>query len=135
MITKTTNNRIILYLLLCSLFLSSFIIILNTGGVTSSDMFDISPLCGRSEHSSVNGGANTGLFDYLAAANTSMESFIFSVKQLRWLAAQNSLSTLIAIVIIQIACFIHYSRLSDQAYTQSYFSVVLSFLHKTDGMK
>ncbi|MEL7564246.1 MAG: hypothetical protein AAGU27_05120 [Dehalobacterium sp.] len=132
--TNVISKRILLCLLICTLFLTSYTSVLNTNGIISSDIFDFFSTSGRSEHSSMSGGASAGL-DYLAAADTSLESSIFSVKQLRWLSIKTSLSILTAIVITQIACLIYYSRLSDQTYTQSYSSVITVFLHKKDGMK
>lgn len=132
---RANNKHILICLLLCSLFLTSYVSILNTNGIIYSDVFDIFSTNGRSEHSSMNDSANIGHDDYMAAADTSTELSISSIRQSQWLSAKTSLSLLTAVVSTQMTCFIYYSKLSDQAYTQLNSSIITSFLHKKDGMK
>lgn len=134
---KLNNKHILICLLLCSLFLTSYISVLNTNGIISSDVnvSDISSVSGGSEHSSMNGGANVGHDDYMAATNTSTEFSIFSMKQSRWQGAKTSFNMLTIIVAAQMTCLIYYSRLSDETYIQLISSIITVFLHKKDGMK
>lgn len=132
---KSNNKPILLCLLLYSLFFIGYISVLNTGGIISSDVLNIFSADGRGEHASMAGGTTAGYHDYLAATDTSTESSIFSMKQLRWPNTKDGSNMLTAIVAAQVACLSYYSRLSDQTYTQLNSSIITTFLHKKDGMK
>lgn len=134
---KVNNKHILLYLLICSLFLTSYISILNINGVISLDVnvFDIFSTSDRVEHSSMNGGANVGYNDYLPATNTSTELSIFSMQQSRWLGTKTSPKILTAIVAALLACLFYYSRHSNKICPQLNSLLITIFLHKKDGMK
>ncbi len=135
--TKVSKKHIFICLLLCSLFLTSYISVLNTNGLISSasDLFDISSVSGGSEHSSMNGGANPGHVAYMAATNTSIEILISSIKQSRSLVTKTSFNILSAIIAAQIICLIYSSSLSEKICTQFNSIRITFFLHKKDGMK
>lgn len=137
---KVNNKNIVnilICLLLCSLFLTSYISVLNTNGIISSDVnvSGISSVSGGSEYSSMTGGADVGHDNNMAAANTSTEFSIFPIKQSRWQGAKTSFNMLTIIVVAQITCLIYYLRLSDETNIQSISSIITVFLHKKDGMK
>lgn len=134
---KVHNKLILICLLLCSLFLTSYISILNTNGIISSDVngSGISFVSGGSEHSSMTGGINAGHDDFMAVPNTSTEFSISSIGGSRWLGTKTNFNILPAIVAVQMAFLIYYSRVSDQTYTQLISSIITVFLHKKDGKK
>ena len=134
---KISNKRILICLLLCSLFLTSYISILNTNGLIFSDvnLFDRSSISGANEPSSMNDSANSGHVDYMATTDTSINLSISSLKQSRWLVTKTSFNNLTAIVAAQKICFICSSRLSDTICTQFNSIRITFFLHKKDGMK
>lgn len=132
---KVHNNKLIfICLLLCSLFLTNNISVLNTNVIISSDI-NSSSVSGGSEPSSMAGGIDAGHNDFMAAPNTSAEFSISSQRESRWLGAKTTFSFLTAIIAVQMAFLIYYSRLSSQPYTQSFASVITVFLHKKDGKK
>lgn len=133
---KVNNKLILICLLLCSLFLTSYIYVLDTYGISSdvngSDIFSTN---GGIERSSMSGGINAGHDDFMAAPNTSTKSSISSMRQSRWLSTKINFNILTAIAAVQMAFLIYYSRLSDQTYTRLISSIITIFLHKKDGMK
>lgn len=134
---KTNKKYILICLLVCSLFLTSYISVFSTNGIISPDsnVFAVSSLSGANEHSSMNGGANSGHVDYMATTDSTLDFSIFSLKQSRWLVTKNSFHILTAIVAAQIICLIYSSRLSDTICTQFSSIRIIFFLHKKDGMK
>ena len=134
---RVSKKHIWICLLLCSLFLTSYISVLNINGIISSNVnvSESSSISGGSENSSMNGGTNSGHVDYMAATATSIDFSIFSLKQSRWLVTKNSFNILTAIVTAQIICLIYSSRLSDKTCAQFNSITITAFLHKKDGMK
>lgn len=134
---KISNKRILICLLLCSLFLTSYISVLNTNGIIPSDVniFERSSISGANEPSSMNDSANSGHVDYMANTDTFIDFSVFSLKQSRWLVPKTSFNILTAIVAAQIICFIYSSRLSGTICTQFNALKITIFLHKKDGMK
>lgn len=134
---KISNKHILICMLLCSLFLTSYLSVLNTNGVIPSDIniFDRSSISGEREHSSMNGGINSGHVDFTAMTDTSIEFIILSMKQARGLVAKTNFNILTALVAALIICFIYSSRLSERSCTPFSSLSITVYLHKKDGMK
>lgn len=128
--TKVNNKSSLIYLLLCFLFLTSFINVLNTNRIISSNVnaFDVFSGNGGSEQSSMNSDTNA----VMAAVNTSLESLNFSIRQLH---TKTGIRTLDAIISVQTDGLLYYSRLSDRICTQLNSIIITIFLHNKDGMK
>ncbi|MGI5921146.1 MAG: hypothetical protein ACOX6I_05355 [Syntrophomonadaceae bacterium] len=126
-----------LCVLLCALFLTSYLSVLNTTGIAASNMnvFDASSISGGNEHSSMNGEANSRHYDYISATDSSIDFSIFSAKQSRCPVTDFSFNILTAILVAQLISFIYSSRLSDRICTQFNSIRITVFLHKKDGMK
>lgn len=133
---KVNDKRILACLLLFSLFLTSFVSVINTYGIIGSDgnAFDIFSVSGGSEHSSMNGGANVGYDDYIAGT-TSTGYSIFSMRQSQWLGTKTGFSILTAILAALATCLFYYLRISTEIYAQSNSTMITVFLHKKDGKK
>ncbi|HWQ70689.1 MAG TPA: hypothetical protein VN370_00035 [Desulfitobacteriaceae bacterium] len=129
---KATNKYSLICLLLCLLFLTSYIIVLNTNSIISLNfnIFDIFSGNGGSEHASMNDSTNAGHDDYMAVVNTAWESSRFSIQQLHLPGTKTSFRTLAAIISVQTACLIYYTRLSDRICTQFNSIGITIFLHK-----
>jgi hypothetical protein len=136
MYIKVSKKNMGICLLLCCLFLTSYLTILNTTGSIFSDMnvSDISSV-GGSEHSSMSGGTNIGNFDYLSVADTSIGFFFSSAKQFRGQVTKFNLNVLTAIAAAQLISLIYSSRLSNIICTPFNSISITAFLHKKDGMK
>ena len=134
---KVSKKNILIYLLLCSLFLTSYISVLSTNGIIPSDVniFERSSISGGSEPSSMNGGINSGHVYFMATNNTSIEFFILSMKQSRWPVPKTGFDIFTAIITALIICFLYSSRLSAGICTQFNSIRITFFLHKKDGMK
>ena len=134
---KISKKYILICLLLCSLFLTSYISVLNTNGIIPVDVniFERSSISGGSEHSSMNGGANSGYVDYMATTDTFIDFSVSSLKQSRWPVPKTGFNILTAIIAAQIIHFIYSSRLSDSISTPFNSIRITFFLHKKDGTK
>jgi len=133
---KATNKYSLICLLLCLLFLTSYITVLNTNSIISpNNILDIFSGNGGSEHASMNDSTNVGHDDYMAAVNTAWESSSFSIQQLHLPGTKTSFRTLAAMISVQTACLIYYARLSDRIRIQFNSIGITVFLHKKDGMK
>lgn len=134
---KISKKNIMICLLLCSLFFTSYISVLNTNGIipVEVNIFERSSLSGGSEHSSMNGGANSGYVDYIAATDTFIDFSASSLKQSRWPVPKTGFNILTAIIAAQIISFFYSSRLSDRISTPFNSIRITFFLHKKDGTK
>lgn len=136
MYLKVSKKNMRICLLLCCLFLTSYLTILNTTGTIFSDM-NVSDISSRggNEHSSMSGGTNIGNFDYLSAADSSIGFFFSSAKQFRSQVTKFNLNVLTAIAAAQLIGLIYSSRLSNISCTPFNSISITAFLHKKDGMK
>lgn len=136
---KISKKHIFMCLLLCSLFLTSYISVVNTNSIISSEVngADISFGSGGSEHSLMVGGNNLWHFDYISATGTSiLEFFNFSsIKNTRPLVSKTIIDILTALIAAQIVCLIYSAKLSRNICTQFNSIRITFFLHKKDGMK
>ncbi|ATW27475.1 hypothetical protein [Candidatus Formimonas warabiya] len=135
--TKVNDKHISVCLLLCFLFLISYLSLFHTSGIILSDgnIWDAFSPGGGSEPSSMNGGANAGHHDYMAAADVSAQFSLSSLRQSRWLTTKAGYNILPASTPFLVACLIYYSKLSGEIYPPSNSSIITVFLHKKDGMK
>lgn len=133
---RISKNPILIWLLLCSLFLTSYISVFNIPGMLPSDLnvSARSSMSGGSGQMSMNGAAGTGYLAYLAA-DTSIDSFISLMKQSRGLFSKSGFDLLTAVAAAQIISFICSSRLSEDICSQFNSIKITFFLHKKDGMK
>ena len=136
MYIKVSKKNMGICLLLCCLFLTSYLTILNTTGSIFSDMnvSDISSV-GGSEHSSMSGGTNIGNFDCLSAVDAFIYFSFFSAKQFRGQVSKTNFNVLTAIAAAQLIGLICSSRLSHIICTPFNSISITAFLHKKDGMK
>lgn len=136
---KANKKHVFMCLLLCSLFLTSYISVLNTNSIISSEAIvsDLSFGSGGSEHSVMVGETNFWHFDYISAAGTSiLEFFNFSsIKNTRSLVTKTIFDILSALIAAQIVCLIYSAKLSQNICTQFNSIRITFFLHKKDGMK
>ncbi|MEN6460424.1 MAG: hypothetical protein ABFC94_03520 [Syntrophomonas sp.] len=136
---KSSKKHVIMCLLLCSLFLTSYISFLNTNDIISSvaNLSNASFESGASEHSLMVAETNSWHFDYVSATGTSiLELFNFSsIKNTRPLVTKTIFDILTALIAAQIVCLIYSARLSKNICTQFNSIRIIFFLHKKDGMK
>ncbi len=135
---KASKKHVCICLLLCSLFITSYMGVLNTNGIISSETngFDISFGSEASEHSSMEGGTNFRHFAYMSTTGTSIEFFNFSpIKNTRSQVNKTFSDVLTALIAAKIVCFIYSSRLPNNICTQFNSIRITFFLHKKDGMK
>jgi len=132
----TSKNYILISLLLCSWFLASYISVLNTAAIISSDVnaAAVSSMSGGNGQSSMNGAANTRHLDYMAE-DTAINFFIASLKQSRDKAAKTGFNTVTVIIAALVICLLCASRLSGSICSQFSSLKITFFLHKKDGMK
>lgn len=135
---KASKKNILIYLLLCSLFLTSYISVLGTNGIIPADLnlFNRSSINEGEQSSAMNGGINAGHFDFTATTDSSREYSILSMKQWRWPAAKSGFNPLSALIAALFICLIYAAKRSEQICTSSFCSLKITvFLHKKDGMK
>lgn len=134
---KANKKRFLICLLLCSLFLTTYISVLNTNGIffPNLNLWNDSSISGESEPSSMNGAASSWHMDAMTAAETLMGFFNASNKQSRSLDAKNNFNILAAVIAAQSICLIYAARRSDRICTQFCAINITIFLHKKDGMK
>lgn len=121
---------ILVCLLLCSLFLTSYITVFNTNGIVSTDVNTSDRM---SKHSSMSG--SVGHVDYMTATNIFVKTAVFTMKLSRWLGVKTSFNILTAIFAAQMTCLNYYSRFSDKTYTQLISRIIVVYLHNKDGIK
>ena len=134
---KASRRHLLICLLLCSLFLTSYTSALNANGTIFSDasIFDGSSLNGSNQPSAMNNGAKSGLVDYIAANSSAISFSSISVKQARLPFSKTYLNLITALISLQILFLVWSSRLSNSV-CPKFDSIQISiFLHKKDGMK
>ena len=132
---KVNKKYILVCLLICTLFLTSYSSVFNAGGNISPEMnaFTGYSLSDGSSQSSMNGRANSGHLGYLA--NFATLSSLFSMKQSRELITKTG-SNSVPVIIAALIIFLSYSSSLLQKTCTPLNSIQLTiFLHKKDGMK
>lgn len=131
------ERKHIIYLLLCSLFLTSYISILgpNNNLFPDPNIFCGSSINGGSDHSSMNSSANKWQGNYTAAVDSSLASSVFTFNQNRLPNIKTTVSSLNAIIVTQAIWLICSSRLTNTICTQFGSIQITVLLHKKDGMK
>ena len=131
---KVNKKYILVCLLICTLFLTSYISVFNAGGMISPELkiFTGSSLSGTSE-SSMNMGASSGHIGNMA--NIETLSSLFSMKQSRELITKTG-SNSVPVIIAALIIFLSYSSSLLQKTCTPLNSIQITiFLHKKDGMK
>ena len=134
---KAGRKHIFICLLLCALFLTSYITVFNNIGIIPSEanLSDVSFGSEGNGHSSMDGGTNFRHFAYIDTG-TSIEFYNFSsIKNKRSLVAKTNFNILTALIAAQLVCLIYSSRLPKNICTQFNSIRIIYFLHKKDGMK
>lgn len=135
---KVNNKLIIICLLLCFLFLTSSMSLLDTNSLISSPscQSDLSNVSGTSKSSSsMSGGLSLAAHEYMAAAYTSVEFSFSSINQSRFIGAKTNYNISTSTIPAQITSLTTYLRFSEQTYTKLFSSIMIVILHKKDGMK
>jgi len=129
------RRHLLICLLLCSLFITSYASVLNTNGSVSSDVnvFNGSSLGGTRDYSTMNGEGNSGLIDYMAFSFLDLS--LFSVKLSRLPNMKTAVNLLVAFISSITISLVYSSRLSNSFATQFDSIQISAFLHKKDGMK
>jgi len=130
---KISKKHILICLLICTLFLTSYISVFSAGGMISPELkvFTGSSLSGG--ESSMSGEANSGHLGFLA--NFENLSFLFSMKQSRELITKTGFSTVAAMIASLVFFLILSSSLLQKTCTPFNSIQITVFLHKKDGMK
>ncbi|MEN6312706.1 MAG: hypothetical protein ABFD25_00505 [Clostridiaceae bacterium] len=134
---KARKKHIFICLLLCSLFLTTYLGVLNANGIISSATNELSSSFGSGGvgQFSIDGGKNFGHFDYMPTTGTSIEFLNYSIKNTRSQFTNTFSDILTAFISAQVVCLFCSSRLSRNICTQFNSLRIVYFLHKKDGMK
>jgi len=121
--------------LLCLLFLTNNLSVLDRDGLVSSDngAAGISSVNTGSTPATVSNGFHPGPDDYLAPTNTIRELSISSLRQVRPLGTKTNFYILALIIAVQAACLIFCFRSLVRIHTVSLSGLITIFLHKKDG--
>jgi len=132
---KLTRNHLLICLLLCSLFITSYASVLNTNGTVFSDVnvFNGSSLSGTRDYSALNSEGTSGLIDYMASSW--LELALFSVRLSRLPNMKIAFALLTAFIAAITLCLAYASRLSQTTCPHFDSIQITAFLHKKDGMK
>lgn len=131
------KKHLVIYLLLCSLFLTGYISVLNPAdsGFANTNFLSASAAGWGSDHSAMAGQGCSGQFDYLSASGNMASAYINSLRTMAWPNLKTNVSVLIAAILAQIICLIISSRLSFINFSKFNSIQITCFLHKKDGMK
>ncbi|MEN6391140.1 MAG: hypothetical protein ABFD04_12050 [Syntrophomonas sp.] len=134
---KASKKRILLCLLICSLFLASSVNIFSASHSVVSDLYagNSSSSSLGAEQSSMNSGNGLWHFNCQAITNLSTELFASATKPSQWLLAKNFFDLLTSLIAGLITCLIISSRLANSLCSQFSSIGITVFLHKKDGMK
>lgn len=137
MYIKAGKKNIGISLLLCCLFLTSYLSVLNTFAPVSSapDIMSAVPSAGAGSESSMSGGAAHESFDYLSAADTFLGLTKSPAGQTRGQSGKLFFDLFCALTAAQFIRLICSSRLSAGSYTPFNSISIITFLHKKDGRK
>jgi hypothetical protein len=132
---NTRHKHILIYLLLCSLFLTSFIGVYNAGSNITPELNALaaSSFSGENNQSSMQTGANSRQFGFMA--NTEASSYLLALKQSQKLLIRNVLDTFVLTAAALIIYAIYSSTLLQKTCTPFNSLQITTFLHKKDGMK
>lgn len=132
---KLTRNHLLICLLLCSLFITSYASVLNTNGTVFSDVnvFNGSSLSGTHDYSALNSEGTAGQIDYMASS--CLELTLFSIRLARLPNMKTAVDLLTAFIAAITICLVYSSRLSQTVCLHFDSIQITTFLHKKDGMK
>lgn len=132
---NSNKKHILIYLLLCSLFLTSFISVYNAGTNITPELnvLAASSFSGENSQSSMQTGANSRQFGFMA--NNDASSFLLALKQSQKLISRNGFNavnlTIVALIIFATCS----SILLQKTCTPLNSLQITTFLRKKDGMK
>jgi hypothetical protein len=131
---KANKKNILVCLIICTLFLTSYVSVFNAGRTILPELkvFTGSSLSGGNE-SAMSGEASTGHLGYLA----NFENLIsrFSIKQARELNTKTGFNTMAAAIATLVFYLVYSSSLLQKTCTPFNSIQITIFLHKKDGMK
>lgn len=132
---NTRQKHIFIYLLLCSLFLTSFIsvYIAGTNITPELNVLAASSFSGENSQSSMQTGANSRQFGLMA--NIDASSFLLALKQSPKPITRNGFNTVNLTIAALIIYAIYSSTLLQKTCTPLNSLQITTFLHKKDGMK
>lgn len=128
------QKHIFIYLLLCSLFLTSFISVYNAGANTAPQLNVLAgfSFSGENNQSSMQSSENSRQFGSLSNIES---SFLLALKQSQKLITRNGLPTVNLIIAALIIYAIYSASLLQRICTPYNSLQITVFLHKKDGMK
>jgi len=132
---NANKKHILIYLLLCSLLITSFITVYNSGANISPELNVLagSSLSGENNQSSMQTGTNSRLFGFMA--NIESSSLILTLKQSQKPITRNGLNTATLIIAVLIIYAAYSASLLQNICTPLNSLQITTFLHKKDGMK
>lgn len=132
---KLTRNHLLICLLLCSLFITSYASVLSANGTAFSDVnvFNGSSLSGTRDYSALNSKGTDCLIDYMASS--SLDLALFSVRISRLPNLKSAVDLLTSIIAAITICRVYSSHLSQTICLYFDSNQITAFLHKKDGMK
>lgn len=132
---KLTRKHLLICLLLCSLFITSYASVLSANGTAFSDanVFNGSSLSGTRDYSALNSKGTDCLIDYMASS--SLDLALFSVRISRLPYLKSAVDLLTAIIAAITICRVYSSHLSQTICLYFDSNQITAFLHKKDGMK
>lgn len=128
--SKVNNKFIFISLLLCALFLTSYIGLFFPV-VNGTDLW----AAGGDQSSSMTSRMNFGLSDCLAAPGSAAGISGSSSRPVRLFGTKTNFNLYIAIIPVLTACLIIYARSSKLLSIQLFSGTVTIFLHNKDGKK
>jgi hypothetical protein len=131
---NTRQKHIFIYLLLCSLLLTSFISVYNVGANISPELNVLagSSLSGENSQSSMQSGANSRQFGNFSNIES---SFYLALKLSQKQITRNGLNTANLVIVALIVYAICSASLLQKTCTPLNSLQITTFLHKKDGMK
>lgn len=135
---KVSKKHLLICLLLCSLFLTSYTSVLNSNGSIYSDenIFDGSSFSSRdNQPSAMSSGDKSGLVDYMSANSSAIYFTSISFQKARLPFSKTNLNILTSLISLQIFYLVWSSRLSNSICPKFDSIQITVFLHKKDGMK
>jgi len=132
---NANKKHILIYLLLCSLFITSFITVYTAGTNITPELNVLagSSLSGENSQSSMQTGANSSQFGFMA--NIESSSLLLALRQLQKLITRNGLHTANLVIAVLIIYATYSASLLQNICTPLNSLQITTFLHKKDGMK
>jgi len=134
---KQKRKLIFVCLLLCALLLGSYATAFHSTGADALSEKSLGYIFAGEVNSpfSMNREVSDKQNDGMNATGASARIAASIIRQIRWFNAKTNLDVFVETTTVQFANLFYPTRLSSRMYSQFSSSIIISYLHKADGMK